>query len=142
MQTTIEKLSKITNSLQSMMMLANSAPIEVGNFATFVFYTDRRSEKITKVEGRTFTTENGTVYGITKSGRIYNDFTTVEWIPSFFNEEKPYESHKEYKKRGGEYRHGYVCTIIEGVTELKKQRQYIKNMAITKGDQSYTNPSF
>ena len=67
---TIKELQKSTSSLQSMLIMNSTetnVPV-VGAFLTQFYYTDRRSEKITKVEGNKFTVENGGEYYISKRG--------------------------------------------------------------------------
>ena len=67
---TIAQLQKSTSSLQSMMIMNGSEMNlpAVGLFLTMFYYTDRRSEKIEKVEGNTFFVEGGYKYFISKRG--------------------------------------------------------------------------
>ena len=141
MTTSIKNLSKVTSSLQSMIMIANIEPIKEGNFLTFCFYTDRRSEKIVKVEGNTFTTENGT-YQVNKKGAIYSASKVIEFKNEFVGSKNNKELHDSYTALGGQYNHGWACTLIEGVTFLKNVKTVHKNATITATDQSYTDLSF
>ena len=73
---TINELKKSTSSLQSMIIMNNTetnVPV-VGAYLTLFYYTDRRSEKIIKVEGNKFTVENGCVYFASKRGIQYIDW--------------------------------------------------------------------
>lgn len=142
MTTSIKNLSKVTSSLQSMIMIANSEPIKEGNFLTFCSYTDRRSEKIISVEGDTFTTEKGYKYQVNKKGVIYSASKVIEFKDEFVGNKNNKELHDEYTALGGKYNHGWACTLIEGVTFLKNVRTVYKNATITATDQSYTDPSF
>lgn len=69
---TINQLKKHTSSLQSMIIMNNTGSNlpEVGKFLTTFYYTDRISDKIVKVEGKSFETENGGKYLI-RGGKIY-----------------------------------------------------------------------
>lgn len=67
---TINQLQKSTSSLQSMIMMNGSETNlpAVGMFLTMFYYTDRRSERIEKVEGNTFFVTGGYKYFISKRG--------------------------------------------------------------------------
>jgi len=73
---TINELQKSTSSLQSMIIMNSTetnVPV-IGAFLTQFYYTDRRSEKITKVDGNKFTVENGSEYFISKRGIQFLDW--------------------------------------------------------------------
>lgn len=69
----ISQLKKTTSSLQSMIIMnatETNVPV-VNHFLTQFFYTDRRSVKITNVDGNKFTVENGAEYFTSKRGIQY-----------------------------------------------------------------------
>jgi hypothetical protein len=73
---TINELKKVTNSLQSMIIMNDTEtnmPV-IGAFLTTFYHTDRRSEKIIKIDNNKFTVENGNDYFISKKGIQFLDW--------------------------------------------------------------------